>query len=40
MKVQKRMPDETPMRTFDADIHSQYNDVYNSDAWDFYSKLL
>ena len=40
MKVERRMPDETPMRTCDTDIHSKYNDVYNSDAWDFYSKLL
>ena len=32
--IQKRSMDEL------IDIHSQYNDIYNSDAWDFYSKLL
>jgi len=38
IKIQRRTPDETPMRSIDVDIHSQYNDVYNSDAWEFYSK--
>lgn len=32
--IQKRSMDEL------IDIHSKYNDIYNSDAWEFYSKLL
>ena len=35
-KIQRRTSDETPMRSINLDIHSKYNDVYNTDAWDFY----
>ena len=39
-KIQRRTPDETRMRSIDLDIHSKNNDVYNSDAWDFFKLTI
>lgn len=42
LKLQKRMADEHPKRSMDLliDIHSKNNDVYNSDAWDFFKLTI
>jgi len=39
-KIRKRMPDETPARSLSLleGVHLRDNNVFNSDAWDFYSK--
>lgn len=42
LKIARKMVDEAPKRdeALLNDIHLQNNDVYNTDAWDFYSKHL
>jgi hypothetical protein len=41
-KIERRMVDEAPKRSTSLldGVHLRDNDVYNSDAWNFYSRHL